>query len=108
MKKILLFITFILCLLLISGCGKTPQKPSDETKKPESTTQAEATALERLQDRIAGNECMLGVGFIGYIDSESDEKAVQEFVNDSALAGAYPFLKGLDAVSYTHLTLPTN
>ena len=98
MKKIVLFITFTLCFLLISGCGKTPQKPSDETEKPESTTQTEATALERLQDRIAGNECMLGVGFIGYIDSESDEKAVQEFVNGSALASAYSFLKGLDEV----------
>lgn len=98
MKKILLCITFTLCFLLLSGCGKTPQKPPDETEKPESTTQAEAAALERLQGHIADNECMLGVGFIGYIDSESDEKAVQQFVNDSALASAYPFLKGLDEV----------
>lgn len=98
MKKIVLFITFTLCFLLLSGCGKTPQKPPDETKKPESTTQTEATALERLQDRIADNKCMLGVGFIGYIDSESDEKAVRQFVNDSALASAYPFLKELDEV----------
>ena len=98
MKKIVLFITFTLCLLLTVGCDKTPQKPSDKTKKPESTTQAEATALERLQDRVADNKCVLGVGFIGYIDSESDEKAVREFVNDSALARAYPFLKGLDEV----------
>lgn len=98
MKKIVLFITFILCFLLLFGCGKMPQKPSDETKRTESTTQSETSALERLQDRIAGNECMLGVGFVGYIDSESDEKAVRQFVNDSALASAYPFLKELDEV----------
>lgn len=96
MKKVVLFIIFTLCFLMLSGCGKTPQKPPDETKKPESTTQTEATALEKMQDRIADNKCMLGVGFIGYIDSESDEKAVWQFVKNSALASAYPFLKGLD------------
>lgn len=98
MKKRILLPVLALCLLLLSGCGKTPQKPPDETKKPESTTQTEVTALDRLQSSIAEQNAMLGVAFFGYVDSESDEKAVRQFVNDSALASAYPFLKELDEV----------
>lgn len=92
MKKIVLFIIFTLCFLMLSGCGKTPQKPPDETKKPESMTQTEATALEKMQDRIADNKCMLGVGFIGYIDSESNEKAViTVYYAEHSESGCYDF-----------------
>lgn len=98
MKKIVLFITLILCILLLADCGKQPQNPSGDTEKPASGTQAENTALDLLQSRIADNKCVLGVGFLGYIDSESDEKAVRQFVNDSALASGYPFLKDLNEV----------
>lgn len=92
MKKRILLTTLILCVFLLTSCGKTPQKPPDETEKPESMTQAEAAALDRLQGRIAKNNCMLGVGFFGYVDSETDETAVREFAASSGLTKDYPFL----------------
>lgn len=92
MKKILLFITFTICLLLTVGCGKTPQDPSGDTNKPASGTQTEVTVLDRLQSSIAEQNAMLGVAFFGYVDSESDEAAVRTFVAGSSTAKDYPFL----------------
>lgn len=93
MRKRILFPVLILCLLLLSGCGKTPQKPSGNTDKPPGGTQTEAAALERLQGSIAEQNAMLGVAFFGYVDSESDEAAVRTFAADSSsLVKGYPFL----------------
>ena len=92
MKKIVLFITFTLCLLLTVGCGKTPQDSSGNTERHASGTQTEVTVLDRLQDSIAEQNAMLGVAFFGYVDSETDEAAVREFAADSSLAKDYPFL----------------
>lgn len=92
MKKAVLFITLILCILLLAGCGKAPQNSSGNTENPTSGTQPETSALDRLQGSIAENNCMLGVGFFGYVNSETDESAVCEFAANSALTKAYPFL----------------
>ena len=92
MRKRVLLAVLILSLLLLSGCGKTPQKPSDNTEKPAGGTQTETTALDRLQNSIAEQNAMLGVAFFGYVDSESDEAAVRAFVAGSGLVRDYPFL----------------
>lgn len=98
MKKFTLFVTLTLCILLLVGCGKQPQKPTGGTEPPTSSTQSENIELASLRSSIAEKKYMLGVGFLGYVDSECDEKAVQQFVNDSALASEYPFLKELNEV----------
>ena len=92
MRKRILLPVLMLSLLLLSGCGKTPQKPSDNTEKPAGGTQTEVTALDRLQGSIAEQNAMLGAAFFGYVDSESDEAAVRAFAAGSSLVKDYPFL----------------
>lgn len=98
MKKITLFATLALCILLLAGCAAKPQNPSGETNSPSSSAKSEENGLASLRSSIAEKDCILGIGFLGYIDSQSDEKAVQKYVNESALAKKYPFLKELDQV----------
>lgn len=107
MKKTALLMALIFCILMLAGCAGKPQEPSGGTEAPVSNTEAGSAAgetqpvkseLDNLRSDIARSGCTLGVGFIGYIDSASDEKAVQQFVNGSALAGGYPFLKELNEV----------
>lgn len=92
MRKHILMAVLSLCLLLTMGCGKTPQDSSGDTEKPVGGTQTEVTALDRLQSSIAEKDCMLGVAFFGYVDSESDEAAVRAFAAGSGLVRDYPFL----------------
>ena len=98
MKKCILLPALALCLLLLAGCGKTPQTSSGNGQKPASSTQPAVTALERLQSSIAEKNCMLGVGFFGYVDSESSEAAVRAFAANSTLAQSYSFLAGCTPV----------
>lgn len=92
MRKCILTALLTLCFLLTVGCGKTPQEPSSDTEKPAGGTQTEVTALDRLQSSITEKDCMLGVAFFGYVDSESDEAAVRAFAAGSGLVKDYPFL----------------
>lgn len=92
MKKHILMAALSLCLLLTMGCGKTPQDSSGDTEKSAGGTQTAITALDRLQSGIAEKDCMLGVAFFGYVDSESDEAAVRAFAAGSSLVRDYPFL----------------
>ena len=98
MKKFTLFAALTLCILLLAGCAEKPQKPSSNTHQPINGTQPEHTELDFLRSSIGEKDCVLGVGFLGYIDSESDEKAVREYVTGSTLAKAYPFLRDCDPV----------
>lgn len=98
MKKIALFVTSVFCILMLAGCAEKPQNPSSNPEPHASITQSEKTELASLRSSISEKNCMLGVGFFGYIDSESDEKAVREYVADSTLAKAYPFLKDCEPV----------
>lgn len=91
MKKLKLFAVLTVCALLLTGCANEPQKP-ENTKQPTSTEQPESSALDLLRSNVVENDCMLGVGFFGYIDSESDEKYVRDYIANSELANSYPFL----------------
>lgn len=110
MKKIALFALALLFLMSFFGCSKTPSG-TETTEAPfESGSQAEAGAptssvapsekngLASLRENICDAKCLLGVGFLGYIDSESDEASVRGFVADCALAKSYPFLKEISPV----------
>ena len=109
MKKNILLCSIILCASL-AGCANQSQKlpettatsestkSTENTEKIESATQSEVTAIDKLRKRIADNGCMLGVGFVGYIDLESDEEAVHKSVIESTLANEYPFMKELREV----------
>ena len=114
-KKQILLAALMLCILLI-GCGKLPQSPSDDTKKPAAEDTEKLTVSEteertggdteapsggaspekadiaELRSRISDRGAMLGVGFFGYVDSESSEAAAREFAAGSALTEAYPSL----------------
>lgn len=92
MRKIAFFITFLLCALMLSGCGKGPETPPASSERYASGAQTEGSPLGKLQKSIAENECMLGIGLFGYTDSEGDQAFVRQEVKNSALAKGYPFL----------------
>lgn len=121
MKKNTLFATCTICLLLLAGCTAGPQEPTSDinnftsdtnnsasdVKNPASNiknatydtdnstgdTQSNIAELDSLRSSISEMNCRCGVGFFGYIDSESGEKTVQDYVTESMLAKNYPFLK---------------
>lgn len=95
MKKFTLFAILALCVLLPAGCGNKQQKSSEDTELSTGNirTSVESTELISLRSTLVEKDCMLGIGFLGYIGSESDEKTVREYVTDSTLAESYPFLK---------------
>lgn len=98
MKKLTMLAVLILCALLIAGCSNDPQQPPEntpqltDTPQPTGTANIEKSELDMLTSAIDNGNCTLGVGFFGYIDSESDENAVREYIAESALANKYPFL----------------
>lgn len=112
MKKIALIIAAALCILLFAGCAQSGKAPSDTTQSQSSsasstsdatektpgTAKAESTELDFLRSSISEKSCMLGVGFFGYVDSESDGSAVAKYVADSKLAKSYPFLSDITPV----------
>lgn len=98
MKKFTLFVTLTSCLLMLAGCVETPPNSSDAAETPISGTQLENIELISLRSSIAEKNCMLGVAFLGYVDSESDETTVRGYVTDSTLAKTYPFLENCDPV----------
>lgn len=98
MKKRAIFLTSVFCILLLAGCTAKPQEPPADTEPPTSSTQPENPGPASLRNSIRESNCMLGVGFFGYIDSESDADTVQLYVADSALAKAYPLLNDLTPV----------
>ena len=86
-RKIALWVALALCLLL-SACGQVPSPPPEPPAEP-----AESAELLSLRSSITAQEAMLGVGFFGYIESGTDEAAVQALVAGSYLAQSYPFLQ---------------
>lgn len=67
-----------------------------------SVTSADISAEEAdiafLRSCINSDGSVVGIGFLGYIDSESDSSAVKKFVSDSVLAKNYAFLNGCTPV----------
>ena len=72
MKRLTRIAVLALCILLLAGCGRQPQKPSGDPSPEGNTQQPEKTPLALLQEEIAQKNCLLGVGLFGYVDSESD------------------------------------
>lgn len=84
MKKAVLITALMLCVLFLFGC---------EEKAPENTQGNTTDNTElALKKRIEEKDCLLGIGFFGYVDSESNEEAVRDYINASALKNEYPFL----------------
>lgn len=86
-RKIALWAALALCLLL-TACGQAPPPPPEPPAAP-----AESAELLSLRSSITAQEALLGVGFFGYIESQTDEAAVQALVAGSFLAQSYPFLQ---------------
>lgn len=105
MKK-LFCLTFIVCFsfVFLAGCTSKPsdntETDSDKSSKAVSInqTEKEETLLLGLRNSIRENNCMLGVAFIGYVNSEGTEEDVHDYLANSACAKAYPFLTDYDAV----------
>lgn len=101
MKKISLFVTLALCILLLAGCVQGGQAPTEAPAPSESSAAPESTAPESTAPSVSEAEEageLLGIGFFGYIDSESDEAAVRRIVANSALAKNYPILTACDPI----------
>lgn len=105
MKK-LLCIVFIVCFSLVftSGCASKPSgdiiTDADNSSKAVSVNQTEKenSLLSQLRADISESNCMLGIAFIGYVDSESTEEDVNDYLANSACAKAYPFLTDCNTV----------
>lgn len=100
MKKVTLLIIPILCALLLVGCTKKPQNPKSTQGSKSTQVQNAHSELDNLRKSITENDCTVGIGFFGYIYSESDEEMIRECVSDSTLAKKYPFLKELKAAVF--------
>lgn len=123
MKKITLLAAAVLCIFMLVGCVDGTDKPAGESRdflesgaspdvrETEDTNDAQTAdcsetdtahtedkETESLRRRITENGCTAGVGFIGYIDSESSEETVHDFVIGSDLSEAFPFLKNCKTV----------
>ena len=86
MKKLTVLVAWMLCIFLLAGCMEKPQNPSDNAEIPNTETPtgdvvpSESAALVSLRRNIVEQNNMLGIGFVGYIDSESDAAAVQTYL----------------------------
>lgn len=90
MRKIGLFIIVICYMILISGCGNITTNPDN--------SDLDKSVIASLRENIKQKDCMLAVGFLGYVDSQCDESAVREYIADNMLTETYSFLKDLSAV----------
>lgn len=97
MRKKSLLVVWMLCIFLLAGCAQGVRQPTDAFAPAGSSAEPESTAVpsDSGADEAVG---MLGVGFFGYIDSESDEATVRDFVAGSALAIDNPSLAACEPV----------
>lgn len=79
----------ILCALLLVGCTKKPQNPKSTQGSKSTQVQNAHSELDNLRKSITENDCTVGIGFFGYIYSESE-----------LLGAAFELLTGTDEVSY--------
>lgn len=73
--------------------GEQPSTP-DPLNEPESSEPIplEELMLERLQDEIRASGNMVGVAFLGYVDSGSSEVDLRDYMYQSELGSTYYFL----------------
>ena len=73
--------------------GERPSTP-DPLKEPESSEPIplEELMLERLRDEIRASGNTVGVAFLGYVDSDSSEVDLRDYMYQSELGSTYYFL----------------
>ena len=109
MKRILLlFCTAILITCFFSGCSLLSNGRKEvtdgssglgmnSTETDSSTTDSSETKtsdLKALQQKIAQSGGVVGVAFIGYVNSESTEEELRTYLTDSESGKKYLFLSG--------------
>ncbi|MDD6489509.1 MAG: hypothetical protein PUG48_06830 [Clostridia bacterium] len=80
--------------------SKESSAESSQENSKEVSKETEDTTLLKLRDNINKNNCMLGVAFIGYVDSASTEKDLSRYLKDSGCAILYPFVAECVPVFY--------
>lgn len=111
MKKIFcLIFSFCFCFAFLAGCTSKPsvntetETDSDSDKSSNAVsvnqTEKEDALLLELRNSIRENDCMLGVAFIGYVNSEGTDEDMHDYLANSACAKAYPFLMDYADVIY--------
>lgn len=131
-RKHIILTTLMLCLMLLATTGCIPINLGDLidfTNDPSSSSQAEtpvssdvlseapsaipeaepeddqSAELTALRQEITNNNCMVGIAFVGYLDSDISDEELAPYLNRNALAAKYPFLSNGKLVSYDGLEL---
>lgn len=76
---------------------ETSKETSEENSK-ESSEEKDDPTLSALRETIRKNDSMVGVAFVGYVNSESTEKDLSDYLKNSACAKKYPFLSDCNPV----------
>lgn len=98
MKKLFsLVLVLFACFALFLGCASDPAKNSSATKLSDldsaaSKTEENDSQLSLLRELISGNDCDVGIAFIGYVDSESTQENLRKMLEGSRTGQKYPFL----------------
>ena len=103
MKRIaLLFCTVILFVCSLCGCMVLPGEntsypegskiPEDSSDKKPDDANTEDVALTALQKEIHQTGSVVGIAFIGYVDSESSEVDLRTYFTNSETGKEYPDL----------------
>lgn len=82
----------LLCMILAVGCSKKPEDSNTIHSEPPLVSETESSPLSSLQENIRKKDCILGIAFIGYVDSESTVENIRSYLKNSSCASAYPFL----------------
>ena len=101
-RKLLLFCTAILLTCFLNGCAVFPDNNTsgpdgNKISSGSSVTEPNGTVTEDpdlalLQDEICYSGGSAGVAFIGYVDYESTEADLYNYLKDSETGQLYPFL----------------
>ncbi len=103
MKKIpILFCTAILLICFLSGCIELSEDGkldidlnkilSDISVVESDDTETVDSDLEKLRVMLGKSDSIVGVAFIGYVDSQSTEDDLYTYLENSETGKAYPFL----------------
>ena len=78
----------------VSAQEQAPSSDSEIPACPEYVwmTEEEDTALLALRDEITRSGNLVGIAYMGYVDSESGEVDLRDYVAHSELGNQYPFL----------------
>lgn len=101
-RTMLLFCTAILLICFLCGCVALPGEntsypngskiPDNSSVKEPDDVKAEDAALTALQKRINQSGSVVGIAFIGYVDSGTSEVDLRTYFASSETGKAYPDL----------------